>query len=99
MMAYRIINYEWNILLEEAPAVSSRVMSLFQAPPTLHFALLDTPQPHDIQETWLKICGDRLQWMPSNNVVPQVGTINQKHNIPVMITVTMYVLREWKLLI
>ena len=64
----------WNFfifLLEEAPIVSARIMSLFQAPPTVHFALLDAT-PNDIKQAWLKICGDLFQWTPSNNVVPQV---------------------------
>lgn len=91
--------YEWTVLLlEEAPAVSSRMMSLFQAPPTVHFALLDGT-PSDIKGAWTKTCGDLLQWMPSNNVIPRVwfSHITQSESMPVIITI--YALREWKLLI
>ena len=66
----------WNVLslIDEAAAVSSRMMSLFQTPPTVHFALLDGT-PNDIKGAWTKICGDAFQWLPSNSVLPQVWLV------------------------
>ena len=58
-------------ILDEAPAVSARMMSLFQTPPTVHFALLDGA-PKDIKEAWSKVCGNKFQWVPSDNTIPQV---------------------------
>ena len=46
-------------------------MSLFQAPPTVHFALLNGTH-NNSKEVWSKVCGDKYQWMPSSNSLPQV---------------------------
>ena len=59
------------LFLDEAPIVSARMMSLFQTPPTVHFALLDGT-PNDIKGAWSKVCGNKFQWAPSDNTIPQV---------------------------
>ena len=61
------------LFLDEAPAVTARMMSLFQTPPTVHFALLDGT-PNDIKGAWSKVCGNKFQWAPSNNTIAQVYT-------------------------
>ena len=63
------------LFLDEAPAISARMMSLFQTPPTVHFALLDGT-PNDIKGAWSKVCGNKFQWTPSNDTIPQVKIID-----------------------
>ena len=47
------------------------MMSLFQTPPTVHFALLDGT-PNNIKGAWSKVCGNKFQWAPSDDTIPQV---------------------------
>ena len=44
----------------------------------MHFALLDGT-PNDIKGAWSKVCGNKFQWAPSDNTIPQV--INFHHSI------------------
>ena len=59
------------LLLGDAPVSSARMMSLFQNQPSVHFALLSGP-PNDIKGVWSKVCGDAVQWLPSDTALPQV---------------------------
>ena len=61
--------------IDEAPAVSSRMMSLFQSPPTVHFALFDGT-PNDIKGVWLKICGSMFQCMVTQQQLITSGIVN-----------------------
>jgi hypothetical protein len=38
----------------------------------VHFALLDGT-PNDIKGAWSKVCGNKFQWLPSDNTIPQVS--------------------------